>query len=206
MTGRDFSRLRNSGEDLPTEPVKVGNSWVTPTELADEYDKHFPPGPRRTKQVTDKIFHYEMVMPRDCRGELVGLNISCRDRTFDILEQAEIFHCHDPRYREKIRTSLCNRYDVIKGDGCGFIIDKQEESISVSRARFRVDAETFCEEAPIAGNHSLTVEDRQHGDYGQTVQIGRTYFPFIKFDLFQGVWDGYVRLRTSQIEEIRVRV
>lgn len=54
VMGKALSELRNSGEDLSTEKVLVGESWVFPDELADEYDKFFPPGPRRHKQATDK--------------------------------------------------------------------------------------------------------------------------------------------------------
>lgn len=36
VIGKQLSKLRNSGEDLAEELIKVGNSWVSPTELADE--------------------------------------------------------------------------------------------------------------------------------------------------------------------------
>lgn len=161
VMGKALSKLRNSGEDLSTEQVLVGKSWVLPDELADEYDKHFPPGPRRHKQVTDKVFTYEMVAVHECRGERVGLNIHHLGRRIDVLEKAEVFHYNHHSYREKIKTSKCNRYDVIDGDGFGFVIDKVEESISVIKAHFRIDNLTFCTETPIAGNEYRHIEYKE---------------------------------------------
>jgi hypothetical protein len=200
VMGKALSELRNSGEDLSTKRVRVGKSWVLPDELADAYDKHFPPGPRRHKQLTDKIFTYEMVNDWDCRGEPVGLRISHLGRSIDVLEKAEVFRCNNRAYKEKIKTSLCNRYDVIDGDWDAFIIDKVDETISMMRTRFRIDGVTFCEETLIAGNGRVYVEGMQ--PYGVGC-IGRSYFPFVKFDKFWTVWNGYVEFRKRQIAELR---
>lgn len=200
VMGKALSELRNSGEDLSTEKVLVGKSWVFPDELADEYDKLFPPGPRRHKQATDKVFIYEMVNVWDCRGEPVGLKISHLGRAINVLEKAEVFWCNNQTYKEKIKTSICNRYDVIDGDCDAFIIDKVDETISMMRTRFRIDDGTFCGETPIAGNGRLYVDGIQ--PYGVGC-IGRSYFPFVKFDKFWTVWNGYVEFRKRQINELR---
>jgi len=191
VVGKALSELRNSGENLSSEKVLVGNSWVLPEELADEYDKHFPPGPRRVKQLTDKVFAYEMVDKWECRGQAVGLKIHHLDRSFDVLENAEIFRCDNSNYQSQISTSSCNRFDIIKGDRNRFIIDKLQETISISYAVFRVDGTTFCEEMPIAGR----------GPHG--IDYVRTYFPFVPFDRFWKVWSGYVEFRKRQIAELR---
>lgn len=197
VIGKQFSALRNSGEDLSDELVKVGNSWVSPTELADEFDKHFPPGPRKHKIVTDRVFVYERVPSRDCRGELMGLYIRHQDRSFDVLEKAEVFPCNCCYEIEtKIWTSKCNRYDVIEGRIYTFVIDKLEEKISVAKARFRVDDMTFCEETPIAGNERLSISDEKSD---QSCSIS---FPFFAFEQFWSAWNGYVELRRQQIAEL----
>jgi len=200
VMGKALSELRNSGEDLSTKRVRVGKSWVLPDELADAYDKHFPPGPRRHKQLTDKISIYEMVNDWDCRGEPVGLRISHCGRSIDVLKKAEVFRCNNQAYKEKIKTSLCNRYDVIDGDWDAFIIDKVDETISMMRTRFRIDSSTFCEEVPIAGSNTTFVNGMQPWGEGC---IGRSYFPFVKFDKFWTVWNGYVEFRKRQIAELR---
>lgn len=198
VIGKQLSALRNSGEDLSEELIKVGNSWVSPTELADEYDKHFPPGPRRHKQVTDRVFEYQKVPSLDCRGELMGLYIKHQDRSFDVLEKAEVFPCnYNQDLDTKIWTSKCNRYDVIEGTLYRFVIDKLEEKISVAKARFRVDDMTFCEETPIAGNERLSISDEKSD------QSCCTYFPFFAFNQFWSAWNGYVELRRQQISELR---
>jgi hypothetical protein len=191
VVGKALSELRNSGEDLSTERIRVGSSWVLPEELADEYEKHFPPGPRRAKQITDKVFTYEMVDVWECRGQAVGLKIQHLDRSFDVLESAEIFRCSNSNYQSQISTSPCDRFDIIKGDRNRFIIDKLQETISISYAVFRVDGTTFCEEMPIAGQ----------GIHG--IDHARTYFPFVPFDRFWKVWNGYVEFRKRQIAELR---
>lgn len=191
VVGKALSELRNSGEDLSTEKILVGKSWVLPEELADEYDKHFPPGPRRVKQLTDKVFTYEMVDDWECRGQAVGLKIQHLDRSFDVLEKAEVFLCSNLNYKAQIRTSPCNRFDLIEGDRNSFIIDKLQETISISRAVFRVDGSIICEERPIAGQ----------GIHG--IDFARTYFPFVPFDRFWKVWNGYVEFRKRQIAELR---
>lgn len=196
VKGKSFSELRNSGEDLPTERLLVGNSWVLPAELADEYDKHFPPGPRRHKQATDKVFIYEMVPVHECRCQLVGLTIRHLGRTFDVLEKADVFQCNHHSYKERIKTSKCNRYDVIDGDGFSFVIDKVEESMSVQSGYFRTDDGNICHETTIAGNEQRSYEDWQGAQRG-------THFPFVKFDRFWTVWNGYVEFRKRQIAELR---
>ncbi len=200
IIGKQLSALRNSGEDLSEELIKVGNSWISPNELADEYDKHFPPGPRRHKQVTDRVFEYSVVPSRDCRGELMGLYIQYQGQSFDVLEKAEVFPCNGREdVKTQIWTSKCNRYDVIEGRLYTFVIDKLEEKISMAKASFRVDDMTFCEEIPIAGKDRLWISDEK-SDHSC-----RVYFPFFTFDKFWPAWNGYVELRKKQIDELRVQ-
>lgn len=198
VVGKQLSALRNSGEDLSLEHILVGNSWVLPDELADEYDKHFPPGPRRHKQVTDRVFEYSQVPSRDCRGELMGLYIKFGDRSIDVLEKAEVFPCHQRNaIKDHIITSKCNRYDIIRGRENTFVIDKLGELISIARAKYRVDNTTFCEETPIAGCQSLSITD------SNSFCICSVHFPFLPFDKFWAKWEGYVKYRKQQIAELR---
>jgi hypothetical protein len=197
VIGKRLSAVRNSGEDLSEERIQVGESWILPDELADEYDKHYPPPPRRHKKVTDRVFEYSMVPSRDCRGELMGLYINHEGRKIQVLEKTEILPCnHHGDVSEIIRTSKCNRYDVITGRHFTFAVDKVEESLSVLRARYRIDDTTFCDETPIIGREQ---------EYLESVDgiIGCTNFPFIPFPRFWNVWNGYVALRKSQITELR---
>jgi len=198
VTGKRLSELRNSGEDLPLDPIRVGNSLVLSDELADEYDKHFPPGPRRHKQVTSRIFHYSRVVSRDCRGELMGIHIVSEGRAINVLENAGIMACNcQGELRNRIKTSICNRYDVIEGDYDTFVIDKLEDLISVAKARFRVDDVTFCQETPIAGEEHVYIRDsRSH-------HICTVHYPFSPFAEFWSSWNGYVAFRKSQIAELR---
>jgi negative regulator of replication initiation len=95
-----------------------------------------------------------------------------------------------------IETTKCNRFDVITGWNFTFAVDKVEESLSVLRARYRIDDTTFCDETPIIGTQ------RQ---YFETVEkvLGSTHFPFVPFAKFWDTWNGYVSLRKSQIAELR---
>jgi hypothetical protein len=199
VIGKRMSALRNSGEDLSEERIQVGGSWVLPDELADEYDKHYPPGPRRHKQATDRIFEYSMVPSRDCRGELMGLYIKHEGRAIDVLEKAAVLPCNfHGALSERTRTSKCNRYDVIQGRSNTFVIDKLEEKISVAKAQFRVDDTTFCEETPIAGSTTLLLDDSK-SDF-----ICSVSFPFFSFEKFWPAWNGYVEFRKRQIAELRI--
>ena len=198
ILGKQLSELRNSGEDLSDERILVGKSWVLPSELADEYDKHFPPGPRRHKQVTDAVYHYSLVPVPDCRGELTGLHITTKGRSIDVLEKAYILHCHfRGDLSERIRTSKCNRYDVIEGISQTFVIDKVEEKISASRICYAADNVTCSQETPISGNQRVHIE----GSGGWI--ICSVYFPFFKFADFWKALDGYIEFRKRQIAELR---
>jgi len=195
--GKRLSELRNSGEDLSDERVLVGNSWVLPDELADEYEKHFPPGPRRYKQATTRKFQYEMVMDGDCRGELVGLKIAFQGRSIHILEKAAIISCSDRGPLKIIKSSRCNRYDVIFGANDTFVIDKIDETMSIARGTFLVDSKTCCNETPIAGMN------RQYIVGASDIPLCTTYFPFVPFDRFWPTWYGYIEFRKRQINELR---
>ena len=196
--GKQFSKLRNDGYDLPTGPVAVGKSMVAPVELADEYDRHFPPGPRKIRQDTDRMFEYD----RHYLGEFrmgapqYGLSICFKDREFAVLKECVIFRCiSKDEFKTRIKTSKTNRFDVIRGDDWTFVIDKINETISVSRAKYRIDGVTFCDEIPIAGLEHVYIEEAHYSP------LASTHFPFVPFDRFWEVWKGYVAFRKSQLEE-----
>lgn len=198
--GKRFSELRNRGEDLPTERLLVGSSMVVPQDLADEYDRHFPPGPRRHKQDTDRRFRYGLVPLCEFRmgAYTHGLSICYFGREFTVLKNFEVFGPISAKELvDRVQSSKSNRYDIIRGDGFTFAIDKVEETISVIRAAFRVDDMTFCHESPIAGRDSVYIEG------SQSEPIGTSHFPFVPFDRFWQVWNGYVAFRKLQIAELR---
>jgi hypothetical protein len=197
--GKRFSMLRNRGEDMPLDRIEVGNSMVRPEELADEYDRHFPPGPPTPKRDTERRFDYELVYLGEIRmgASISGLLIRHGDNQWDTLKTTDVFFCASQHtLRERIETTKCNRFDVITGWNYTFVVDKVAESLSVVRARYRVDDTTFCDETPIFG------AQRQ---YLETIEkvLGTAYFPFIPFDRFWQVWDEYVALRKQQISELR---
>ena len=198
--GKQFSKLRNDGHDLPIDPVRVGDSMVLPEELADEYDQHFPPGPRKNRRDTDRQFRYELNYLGEFRMGAVqyGLSIHFYDREFGILKNLVLFRCiSTEEFKTRIRSSKSNRFDVIRGDNWTFVIDKINETISVARANYRINSSTFCDENPIAGLERVYIEEANHSP------LASTSFPFVPFDRFWDVWNGYVAFRTSQIEEIR---
>ena len=196
--GKEFSKLRNDGYDLPTVPVAVGNSMVPPVELADKYDRHFPPGPRKIRQDTDRVFEYERHYLYEYRmgAPVFGLSIHFGDREFTVLKEREIFRCISPdEFKTRIKTSKTNRFDVIRGDDFTYVIDKINETISVARAKYRIDGVTFCDEIPIAGLENTYIEEHHYSP------LASTHFPFVPFDRFWEIWNGYVAFRKSQIEE-----
>lgn len=198
--GKEFSKFRNDGYDLPGDPVAVGNSMVRPEELADEYDRHFPPGPRKVRQDTDRVFEYERHYLGEWRmgAPVYGLSIRCGDREFTVLKECQLFRSiPTDDFNNLIKTSKTNRFDVIRGDDFTFVIDKINETLSVARARYRLDGSTFCDEIPIAGLERVYIEEHHYSP------LASTHFPFVPFDRFWEIWNGYVAFRKSQIEEAR---
>lgn len=197
--GKRFSMLRNQGDELPTEKVLVGHSMVLPEELADEYDKHFPPGPPRPKRMTERQFDYELIPLGEIRmgADVAGLVIRHGDREWDVLKSTDVFFCvHPQSFRTLIETTKCNRFDVITGWQFTFVVDKVDESLSVLRARYRIDSVTFCDETPILGTQSQPLETADKA-------LGTVHFPFVPFERFWPAWERYVTLRTRQIAELR---
>lgn len=86
--GKRFSELRTQGYDLSSDGVRVGASVVLPEELADEYDRHFPPGPRQHRQDTDRKFHYELVPLRSIWNGYVAFRRSQIHEMQEVLRQA----------------------------------------------------------------------------------------------------------------------
>ena len=197
VVGKHLSSLRNSGEDLSSDPIRVGNSDVLPDELADEYDKHYPPGPRRHKQVTDRVFEYSLVPSRDCRGEKVGLYIECDGSSISVLKHAEILPCNfSESISSRVVTSRCNRYDVVRGVSNVFVIDKLHDKISISKLLFRIDGTTFCSENPIFGECRIGIYD------SNSMTICSVSFPFLPYDEFWERLDEYIVSRKEQIAEL----
>lgn len=198
--GKRFSMMRNRGEELPVERMQVGNSMVLPEELADEWDRIYPPGPATPKRVTERRFDYELVYLEEIRmgASVDGLIIRHGEKEWDVLKSTEVFFCGNPqRLKESIKTTKCNRFDVIKGWDFTFVVDKVEESLSVARARYRIDYTTFCDETPIYGN------EEQYLECASGEVLGRVYFPFVPFDRFWAAWGEYVALRKEQVAVMR---
>lgn len=57
VLGKQLSELRQSGKPMPPAKVRVGYSLVSPAELADEYEKHFPPVPKIQPPSEGEIRH-----------------------------------------------------------------------------------------------------------------------------------------------------
>ena len=198
--GKRFSELRNQGYDLSSERVSVGTSMVLPEELADEYDRHFPPGPRQNRQDTDRKFHYELVPLYEFRmgAYIYGLAIRYFDREFSVLKGCEVFGPFSSReLASRVQSSKSNRFDVIRSDNWTFVIDKINETISVARASFRIDSMTFSDETPIAGLCTVHIQD------SQSSSLACVRFPFVPFDQFWTIWNGYIAFRRSQIHEMQ---
>ena len=128
----------------------------------------------------------------------MGLYIQGEGRDINVLQHAEVLPCN---FRgvvsDRVKTSRCNRYDVIQGGWNIFVIDKLEEKLSVAKMRFRVDDTTFCEETPIVGNSVVGVYD------ADSRLICPVSFPFLAFDTFWKSWEGYVKYRKQQIKELQ---
>lgn len=199
VIGKRFSVLRNSGEDLPVEHVRVGNSMVLIEELADEYDKHFPPGPRRVKQETNRVLQYELTFIRGgdhCSTEH-GLRFSIEGRPINVLESHTIFLAYQVgNFLELISTNNSNRFDTIAGHDMTLVIDKLEEKLSVKRARFEV-GHTFCDENPISGKVATCINREPWG-----ACLDLVYFPFVPFADFWRTWNAYVECRKRQVCEL----
>ena len=198
--GKRFSLMRSRGEELPVERIQVGDSMMLPEKLADEWDRIYPPGLETPKRATERRFDYELVYLEEIRmgASVDGLIIRFEDKEWDVLKSTEVFFCGNPqRLKESIVTTKCNRFDVIKGWLFTFVVDKMGESLSVARARYRIDNTTFCDETPIYGN------ERQYLECASGEVLGSTYFPFVPFDRFWQVWEEYVALRKEQIAVMR---
>jgi hypothetical protein len=202
--GKRLSNLYHEGEDLPNEKFRVGNSWVEPRELMEAYEKHHPPvGPRKVKQVTDRIFTYRLADDAyktwEYRGELIGVEITCGSENYPVLRSADLFRLGETKLmEERIRTSDDNRYDIIEGANFTFVIDKLRNRISVNKLKFRFNGpgySTFYEETPVWGSEmtSITLADDPF-KRSKSVQ-----FPFIPFDLFWGELNRYMNMRRVQI-------
>lgn len=195
VEGKRLSALRNSGRDLSKERIEVGNSRVLPDELADEYDKHYPPGPHRVEQVTQKVFHYEIntEQVRDYRGELLGLMIYQDDEHFNFLSDFEVFRLG----KLEVTPSICNQFDLIEGGDWTFVIDKLNLKVSVVLAKFASDSIHWIEEKPILGlvNQSIDL-------VGKSLPI-HVRFPFVAFDKFSSLWDWYTQNRITQVKEMQ---
>lgn len=199
VLGKKFSFARNEGEKLPAARVRVGSSMVLPEELADEYDKHFPPGPRKHKQETKRVLKYELtvVLDEERRPVEHGLRFFIEGRPIDVLADHAVFYgAAASEYQTLISSNNSNRYDIIRGHRMTFVIDKLEEKMSVKQASFSCGS-TPCSEVPIMGRLTtwLRIED-----YGMHDPV---YFPFVPFDDFWKTWSWYVDQRSKQIEQLR---
>ncbi len=196
--GRHYSKLRNDGDELPEEPVPVGGSMVLPVELADEFDKHHPPGPRRDRQDTDRVFQYELNTLGEYRmgAYCYGLSIRHGDREFDFLKEREIFRDHLPgKFEDCIRTNRSNRFDVITANDLTLVIDKLEETASIARAKFRFSSSLIVDETPVAGTEDVYLES------APCTPLASVQFPFVPFDAFWEHWEKYITFRKAQLAE-----
>jgi len=171
---------------------------VLPQTLADAYDEWFPPSPPLAR-ATERAFEYELVyrMEISMGASAYGLTIRDGDCEWNVLKDIDVFIAvSKDDLPSVIESTKYNRYEVIHGWMFTFVIDKLRESMSVRRARYRIDDTTFCEEIPIYGRHSVYLEPT-----GKV--LGSTHFPFVPFNQFWSVWADYVNLRKRQIDEIR---
>ncbi len=199
VLGKKFSFARNEGENLPTARVRVGSSMVLPEELADEYDKHFPPGPRKHKQETNRVLKYELtvVLDEERRPVENGLRFFLEGRPINVLANHAIFYgVSGSEYQTRICTNNSNRYDLIQGDRITFVIDKLEEKMSVKQAVFNC-RDVECKEVPVMGRLTTWLRIEDYGSFDPV------YFPFVPFDAFWKTWSWYVDQRSKQIEQFR---
>lgn len=176
--GKRLSALRNGGDDLSTEPVLVGKSMGLPDELADEHDRHFPPGPRRFKRLTEKVFRYELTYQEIGHGGYEsGVIIRHAGQSWDLLKNARLFTGANKETLEQIESTRCNRYDIIPGMDFTFVIDKLDEAISVTKARYFLKNLPFCEEHPVFGETNVYLEGTKH-------RLSPVNFPFVPFSEF----------------------
>jgi hypothetical protein len=183
---------------LPCECIEVEGQMILPEKLADAYDEWFPPRSPLAR-VTERSFEYDLVYRMEISNgaPALGLMIRHDDCEWTVLKDIDVFIAvSKDELPSVIESTKCNRYDVIHGWMFTFVIDKLKESMSVRRARFRIDDTTFCDEIPILGRHSVYLEPT-----GKV--LGSTHFPFVPFNDFWSVWEYYVQLRKRQVDEIR---
>ena len=189
--GRKFSEMRHVSEELPVEKVLVGTSYVSPAQLADEYDRHFPPGPKVPKLATTRRIDYELsYIEGTDRPEHFGLVFWIEGRKLDFLSQHILFSGGFRHLDSKISTTPDNRYDIIDAS-MKLVLDKQEERISVLSASLG-----YGLEVPVLGRETRWL---RHDEWGRHDPV---YFPFIRFERFWETWNWYVKQRLRQIDEL----
>lgn len=198
--GKQFSELRNYGDELPSERVQVGGSMVLPEELADEYDKHHPPGPRKWRQATPRVFRYrfDKEFLRDYRGEYLGLEITCEDQEYPFLKSASLFQpMAGFSLEDHISTSCDNRYDWLEFSRMTIVIDKLKLTAAVVVGQMGDHLNGFRQETTIWGD---VVTEMEFEDFPQT---RRVTYPFTLFTDFWQTWEKYQELRDPQVQEMR---
>jgi hypothetical protein len=190
--GAKFSKMRHIGEDLPLSKVQVGKSYVSPVDLADEYDKHHPPGPKAPKLATTRRIRYELsYIEGSDRPEEFGLVFWIEDRRQDILARSRLFSGTFRHAETKITSTPDNRYDIIDGS-MKLVIDKVEEQISVLSASMG-----YGWEVPVMGSETRWLRQDEWGCHDPV------YFPFVPFGRFWDTWNCYQKERLRQIDELR---
>jgi hypothetical protein len=219
IAGKQFSEDRNFGDELPADRIKVGNSWVLPSELADAYDELFPPGPRQYRQATPRILKYtlnsENLYPY--RGERLGVKIESGGRWYSFLESSPLFRLEDKNNIQSfITTSHDNRYDYLESERFHIVIDKFLNQASITWGTFTIErippqpkkklssesqqygmlphSGCQCSETAVWGDLYLSIDFPKLG-------IGFTQFPFVPFDELWLTWDRYVEFRRGQISQ-----
>ena len=179
--GKQFSKLRNFGEELPSDRVQVGNSMVFPEELADEYDKHCPPGPRKWRQATSRSFHYSFNKEflHDYRGEYLGLEIRCEEQEYSFLERAGLFQAMAGfSLEDHISTSRDHRYDWLDFPRMTIVIDKLELKAAVVVGRMGDYLDGFRQETTIWGE---AVTEMEFETYPEIRRVAYPFTPFANF-------------------------
>jgi hypothetical protein len=133
--------------------------------------------------------------------EAFGIIIKTAYGDFDIFKDMPIL-VGDENYRNCIEVSACNKYIKLRGEFGVYILNTQDQSVSIYKATIRanvIDTRDFdegiewSEEQAIYGKFKTHINSFSSHLYLQ--------FPFVKKEHFHSVLKNYETLRVKQIKE-----